>query len=596
MLRCFSILTLTGTILFTIYSSEAQETLSYDKYHEPEAVQHLFSSWASQYPHLTKLSVMGQTGGKKDLLVLRIAAKPDNSVMPHSRPAVFVSANIEGVHLIGTEAALMLTEKLLTGYESNESIKGLLEHRTVYIAPLLNPDGAMRYFTSPRFDYPKNDSPLDEDSDGLLDEDGPEDLDEDGVIAQMRIKDPLGLWIQDTKEALSMKKIDTEEDESERYTIFIEGLDNDKDGNYNEDPRGGIELNRNFPHVLEHNLNKTAFWPDTAPETVAIIKFLTDHPNINLILHFSGENTLLNLNPTGKFLGALDSFQIPENFAAILGVSARETFSMKQVQSLIEERNIAPPGMTMNEFEIARFLGLDVSLPIEEEDMVFFRAVQNDYRQRLTASGFEYPDQKDQGFDKGAFITFCYFRYGVPVFSSDPGAVLTDGSNTTSQDRGLIDWKPYNHPQLGNVEIGGFAPFHRFNPHPSMIQPSLVFHTDYCIHLMNQMADLQFRNINITDMGDAISRVRITFSNPGWFPTCTAQGQKSRTSWPITVRLKTTKDQMIYAGEPFEIIPSIPGGKTRTLEWQIQGPRGSEVTLSATSFKLGTKSTSFTLK
>ena len=62
----------------------------------------------------------------------------------HERPALLVAANFEGDQLIGSELALYLAERLLTGYASDATIKKRLDAHAVYILPRVNPDGAER--------------------------------------------------------------------------------------------------------------------------------------------------------------------------------------------------------------------------------------------------------------------------------------------------------------------------------------------------------------------------------------------------------------------------------------------------------------------
>ena len=153
---------------------------SFDTYHNPDAVNSLLKSWGTKYSQLAKIINIGKSEGNTDLLVLRIAA--EGRVDPDSRTAVFVSANLEGTHLVGTEAALMIAQKLLTGYDSDEKITRLLQDKTVYVAPLLNPDAAQSYFSDVRYEKQTNGKPTDDDADGLVDEDGPDDLNKDGQI------------------------------------------------------------------------------------------------------------------------------------------------------------------------------------------------------------------------------------------------------------------------------------------------------------------------------------------------------------------------------------------------------------------------------
>jgi len=187
--------------------------LSFDIYHTPKEVNSFLKSWSSKYPQLTKVISIGKSSGKNDLFVFRIAAPTKGSPDPDSRPAVFVSANIEGVHPVGTEAALSLIQKLLTKYGSDSKITSLLERRTVYVAPILNPDAAYSFFARVRIERRRNNNPVDDDLDELIDEDGPDDLNKDGLITQMRVKDPEGQMIPDPTEPRLMRKADPKKGE-----------------------------------------------------------------------------------------------------------------------------------------------------------------------------------------------------------------------------------------------------------------------------------------------------------------------------------------------------------------------------------------------
>ena len=119
------------------------------------------------------------------------------------------------------------------------------------MAPLLNPDVAQAYFSKTRYERRRNGLHMDDDLDDLVDEDGPDDLNKDGLITQIRVKDPEGTMIPDPSDAKLMRKADSKKGEKGIYKIYTEGLDNDGDGLYNEDPPGGVEINRNFPHDFE---------------------------------------------------------------------------------------------------------------------------------------------------------------------------------------------------------------------------------------------------------------------------------------------------------------------------------------------------------
>ena len=221
-------------------------------YRKPEDVEAALRGYAASHPRLTKIEPMGRGSGGSEIWVLRIAAQPQGAPDPDARPGVFVAANVEGVHLIGTEAALGLAERLLAGYGKDKGLTALLDRTTVYIAPLLNPDTARKAFVAPLSEAWANARPFDADLDAQDDEDGADDLNKDGLITQMRVKDPEGRYLPDPKDPRLMRLADARKGERGIYALYAEGVDDDGDGAYNEDAAGGVEVNRNFPHDFEY--------------------------------------------------------------------------------------------------------------------------------------------------------------------------------------------------------------------------------------------------------------------------------------------------------------------------------------------------------
>lgn len=658
--------------------------LSFDIYHTPKEVNSFLKSWSSKYPQLTKLINIGKSSGKNGLFVFRIAARGKGSPDPDSRPAIFVSANIEGVHPVGTEAALMLIQKLLTKYGSDSKIKSLLEKRTIYVAPLLNPDAAYSFFARIRNERRKNNNPVDDDLDELIDEDGPDDLNQDGMITQMRVKDPEGQMIPDPTEPRLMRKADPKKGEKGIYKVYTEGLDNDMDGNYNEDPPGGAEINRNFPHDFEYYVKAAGLWPVSQKETIALVKFLVSHPNIAMVLNFSTENTFLNLQQTGRARAAGAKVKVPQRFATFLGLEADKEYDMKELINILKGMPIFG-SMEIDESMIAMMLGLGPAMSTDKKDSPYIEAVQKDYKDGLKKAKLDYPEKRAKGVGKGSFIAYCYYQYGVQVFSSDlwgipepkkepaakdaltveklksmsseeflalgeekiaaflkekgapsnfnasmlmnmvksgrvtpermvqmmermpqrpaakegehPDSYILKWADSVLKGNGFVDWKPYKHPTLGNVEIGGFIPFLKTTPPPFEIEKTISFHTDFYIDLMGRLPRLEIKETKVEALEDGLYQVTAYFTNTGWFPTSTAQGVRAGTSWPIRVQLKTSKGQSIFSGRSQVNIPSIGGsGDTKKAEWTIKGRKGSKITITVKTPRLDAVTTTVVLQ
>ena len=646
-----------ATTLCLVMSAQAP-TLTFDRYHTPQEVSEILKDFASRYPQVARIAEIGRSAGGATLLALELADSSSDLVQPGRRPAVLVTANLEGNHLVGTEAALLLIDKLLAGAQSDSKIKELLQTRSVYVIPLLNPDAAAGYFAKPQWERVSNGAALDDDLDALVDEDGPDDLNQDGLITMMRVKDPEGQWAPDPDDARLLKKADPQKGESGVYKLYVEGIDNDADDNYNEDPPGGVALNRNFPHDFEENNVAAGRWPVSQPEAKALLDFMLARANIALVLNFSSENTFLNLEQTARGAGAAERVTIPERFATFLGLEPNQEMDLKEATELIRSTGVLGPDVT--ESRVAQILGAGPAVTIDREDMPIFEAVQKDFKEALKAANIEYPEKKARGVGKGSFLAYCYFQYGVPVFSSDlwaipemkpaageagqkteskaepkaetkpaekqeearPGPALANAGppggpargapgeparnpdldvvrwqDATLGGKGFVPWTSIKHPTLGDVEVGGLVPFLKTIPPPAEIEKAIRPQVDFYVKLMDRVASLQIQEARVKALDDGLYTVTLYLTNPGWFPTSTSQGRRAMTSWPITVRLKLSEEQTLFSGRPIESVPYLPGGgEARKVEWTVRGRKGSTLQITADSPKLGLVQTQVTLQ
>ena len=117
-----------------------------------------------------------------------------------------------------------------------------------------------------------------------------------------------------------------------------------------------------------------------------------------------------------------------------------------------------------------------------------------------------------------------------------------------------------------------------------------------CLKLMAKLPELSVSKTKVEALGQDLYRLTVYFTNNGWFPTSTAQGRRAQTAWPITVRLKMASDQSLFSGRPIESIPFLEGSSgTAKLEWTVRGPKGSAITVSAWSPRLGETETKLIL-
>ncbi len=108
-------------------------------YPSPSEAEAQIDGFATAYPQLCRIEEFGRSTEGRPLraLVLRGGA-------PGERPRLLVTAQIHAVEYVGSYVARGVARRLLEGYGHEPHITALLDRAEIWIAPLLNPDGAER--------------------------------------------------------------------------------------------------------------------------------------------------------------------------------------------------------------------------------------------------------------------------------------------------------------------------------------------------------------------------------------------------------------------------------------------------------------------
>lgn len=425
--------------------SGAQE-ITFDTYHSYGEITAYLKAVQSAHPQLARVMSMGKSTLGKDIWVIELTNRSVKK--PEHKPAMYIDGGTHGNEVTGTEVCLHTIDYLVKNFGKDERVTNLLDTRTLYIAPSVNPDSNNLFVTTPARRLRNNQRPFDDDDDGLLDEDAEEDLDGDGVIAMMRKRDPeKGTMKVLPEDPRIMVRPDADKGEKGEYRVWMsEGLDNDKDGEINEDGPGGVNINRNYPAYWEtaDKQSRGGVYPLSEAESRAIVEFCLAHPNIA---------TVQSYHTSGGFL----------------------------YQPLAAEKPSVIP---------------------EEDRAVFQRmaaaytkATGNEVRRPYREGG---PRPGPYGF--GIFIDWAYMHFGAYSGTTelwrlpekyDPSKQKPSArpssevdASTRSVERakawftfideelggeGFVPWTPYEHPTLGEVEIGGWTKFIRANPPPKLL-------------------------------------------------------------------------------------------------------------------------------
>lgn len=147
--------------------------------------------------------------------------------------------------------------------------------------------------------------PVDEDRDGFTDEDDSEDLNGDGFITSMRVLDPAGEWTTDPDdERVMVRKPVRRDPKAMGWRVFPEGMDDDRDGRWNEDGLGGVKFDRNFPAGFGWFKPESGAEPLSELESRYLAEFLLTRKHAALAFVIGSDDNLSQAwkaDPSGPF-------------------------------------------------------------------------------------------------------------------------------------------------------------------------------------------------------------------------------------------------------------------------------------------------------
>jgi murein tripeptide amidase MpaA len=408
-----------AAIALCLLAAPAGAATDFTKYHTHAELTASLKAAVTAHGNLAKLVSIGKSREGRDIWAIELANPTGTPV--DTRPALLITANLEGDHLVGSELALFIAESLLNGYASDAAIKARLDEHVIYIVPRVNPDGAELMFAPVKTGARTNLTPFDADNDARLDEDGPEDLNKDGFITVMRVKDPAGPYMISPEDPRLMKKADPAKGEKGGWAIYSEGFDNDGDGFINEDGPGGVDINRNFMHQYPYFQPDAGRYMVSETETRALLEYALKHRNIAAVLTFGENDNLIAATPKAASVSLLDFADQSVADARKVGtfVEATGMFGMRGM-GMFMSPDMMPGAPDTPASRPAASSGFRMPMraivtTVNAADTEYLKAIADKYRALtgLTSVGVNRTPA-------GAFSEYGYFQYGVPSLST-PG-------------------------------------------------------------------------------------------------------------------------------------------------------------------------------
>ncbi|MCP4725514.1 MAG: hypothetical protein GY863_10780 [bacterium] len=475
--------------------------LTFDEYHGYEGTVRYLERVSNAYKDITELIEIGKSSMGRPIYVLVITnMKTGTTIDAHvtlrnerkenvqnvtpmkpyqGKPGHWIDGGTHGNEYTGSEVCLYSIDKLVTGYGSDSEITQLIDDNVFYICPMVNPDGV--YNSVERgLSQRQNTMEVDDDEDGRVNEDGPDDLNGDGHITQFRYKDPEGRYVMDDDDPRVMIRLGRDEEtEKERWSVIREDKDNDNDGKRGEDSERGIDLNRNYPEGWfndQNEKNGSGYYATSAPETRTIVEYFTNNTNIFMVqsFHTSGGFTY---RPYARWPDSRINAKDLAIYDKVMGKKYLELIGEDIPEAWKETDSSAPAQQRAMPARMRSGQGQTQA------------RAQRGGQSSTAPRGWRHPynDQRGRPYGFGIFMDWAFAQFGAYSMSTelwnqtvDLGLPQFTGENARTeaqravlkhQDENyngelFINWQSYNHPELGEGEIGGWIPQYRGNAWP----------------------------------------------------------------------------------------------------------------------------------
>ena len=552
--------------------------LDFNRWHDVAELKSDFEKLEKAWPKFLKLSSLGKSHGGRDIILMTVNNPDTGPEM--SKPAMYIEANVHGNEIQGAEVSLYTVWYLMENYGRIEQITKLVNERVFYVVPTVNPDGRDYFLKGTGAGSRTGHVPVDDDNDGQSDEDGDDDLNGNNVIEQIRKYVPgQGNLRKNGQDPRILEPVPP--GQAGDYVILgNEGIDNDGDGRVNEDSVGGYDGNRNWASNWQPNYIQGGAmdYPFQLPEAKAVNDFLMAHPNIAGVQSYHNNGGMILRGPGAEWQG-----EYPRQDVAVYDELGQQGERM---------------------LPYYRYLVIWSGLYTVHGGFIDWT---NDGLGMLSFSNelwngnqyFNSPELQQQQRDPNSPITNRTAQYYFDDY-------LEFGDQ-------YIEWKEYDHPQFGKVELGGWKKTQGRVPPRFMNEELCHRNMAFSLYQADEMPQMKSGETKVEAIGGGVYRVRVDFINPKLTPTILAKAADNNVVRPDLLTVEGKGIEVLSAGwvankfrpgatelidqhdlKRIMIRTGHAGRTTRTIEYLVRGT--GELSVTYDSLKGGKATTKVTVK
>ncbi|MBM1219778.1 peptidase M14 [Ponticoccus sp. SC2-23] len=552
--------------------------IAFDTYHTYDAMTAHLHELAEAYPQLCTLTSIAKTFRGRDVWFMTITNPETGPAL--EKPGFYIDAQIHAEEHATSATALYACWYLLTNYGRDNEVTRLVDTQVFYIIPRINPDGAEYALTAPYHPWCGNGRclPGEDRIDGLI----PQDINGDGYIVQMRVPDPKGEWKKDAADPRILVQREPGEEGGEYFRLYPEGLIENYDGVHVQiDPQEDGNMNRNFPINWSPREYGAGDYPFSEPEAFGMGQVILNHPNIAGMCAYHTHGGII-LRPSMMKMDA--------------DMSPRDLALYKDLGAVGERLTGYPTISTYEDFTPDKSKARHGSLKdwvYEEMGIICFSTELWDL-------------ERTAGVPKVGY-------YNLYPRDDETTRKVFNWVVENVGDHGFREWEPFDHPQLGPVEVGGMVYIWSYRNPPGHLLEEIC-HNNVMFNLRHAAAAprVLIDEVSVEPLGADLHKVTAVVSNHGYLPTNLSDvAVENGVARPVVVSLEC--DGAELAMNPADVALGNLAGRnerkyaysnwgqqwspvTKKVEWLVKSQAsGGSVTIVAASQKGGTSRQTVTL-
>lgn len=535
---------------------------------DPEGLGAALADLERRFPSLAVRIPIGRTAEGRAIEALRLARTP----LDRARPALLLIAGLEAERTFEPSLVVELAQRLLDASAAGPGeAKELLEALTIYVVPTADPDGLARAFERTPGAHLGSGPDVDNDRDGRRGEDPWLDVDGDGRVLWMRVPDSDGDWIADPHDPRANAEAEPRAGRPGTFRLVREGRDSDGDGRVSEDPAGDRRFDANFPADWPEHEARAGAWATEDPSVRALCDFVIAREDLVMVHALGSQDWMVSppsgagspsgrVPATGPTAADLELLvEIAERYRDATGLDAAGDFGGADGRGSFQRWAYDHRGLWT-------FAARVWTMPTEAP-----AAVDGEEAADQTGAPADEPSTEDP-----------------PAGDPSDEAGRLAWIDAVDEAWRFADWKPFDHPELGPVEIGGFAPGALTLPPQDAWSGLADQQLAFLYELADLPAALSVEAFEATALGDGVWELDLRLRNVGWLPTTSDGADRARTTRPTRAQLELPEGAALLAGLDRQTVPILSANASDTLRWIVRAEDPTALSVRVVSATAGT--------